>query len=55
VSQIIRYCSEFATILGVLSYVIFQQGDEMKNQGVCAFLKQLVNEFHVANVDHVDD
>lgn len=42
VNRIIRYCSEVATIIGVLSYVIFQQGDEVKNQGLVAFLKQLV-------------
>ncbi|XP_039497702.1 uncharacterized protein LOC120455505 isoform X1 [Drosophila santomea] len=36
-----RYCAEFATLVGVLSYVIFQQGDEIKNQGLSAFLKQL--------------
>lgn len=43
VKKIIRYCCELATIAGVLSYVIFQQGDEVKNQGITAFLKQLVN------------
>lgn len=37
-----RYCAELATIAGVLSYVVFQQGDEIKNQGLSAFLKQLV-------------
>lgn len=45
VSTIIRYASECATLLGVLSYVIFQQGDEIKNQGLSAFLKQLVSAF----------
>ncbi|ALC48690.1 iav [Drosophila busckii] len=39
-----RYCAELATIAGVLSYVIFQQGDEIKNQGLSAFLKQLVSK-----------
>ncbi|XP_055912069.1 uncharacterized protein LOC129946068 [Eupeodes corollae] len=39
--NILRYCAEIATIAGVLSYVIFQQGDEVKNQGLSAFLKQL--------------
>lgn len=39
-----RYCAELATIAGVLSYVVFQQGDEIKNQGLSAFLKQLVRE-----------
>lgn len=43
VKNIIRYGSEVATLIGVLSYVIFQQGDEIKNQGLPAFLKQLAN------------
>lgn len=41
--NIIRYCSEVVTLIGVLSYVIFQQGDEIKNQGLGAFMKQLAN------------
>lgn len=46
----IRYGSEVCTLLGVLSYVIFQQGDEIKNQGLAAFTKQLVridSNFHL--------
>ncbi|KAJ6638187.1 Nuclear transcription factor Y subunit gamma, partial [Pseudolycoriella hygida] len=39
----IRYGSEVCTLLGVLSYIIFQQGDEIKNQGLAAFTKQLVH------------
>lgn len=42
ITNMIRYFSEVATLIGVLSYVIFQQGDEIKNQGLPAFLKQLV-------------
>lgn len=42
ITNMIRYFSEVATLVGVLSYVIFQQGDEIKNQGLSAFLKQLV-------------
>lgn len=42
VKTVIRYCSEVATLMGVLSYVIFQQGEEIKNQGLAAFTKQLV-------------
>lgn len=42
VTSIIRYGSEVGTLIGVLSYVIFQQGHEIKNQGLSAFLKQLV-------------
>lgn len=41
VQTIIRYCCEVATIAGVVSFVVFQQGDEIKNQGLKAFLKQL--------------
>lgn len=46
ITNMIRYFSEVATLAGVLSYVIFQQGDEIKNQGLTAFLKQLVNNIH---------
>lgn len=42
IQDILRYCSEVATLIGVLSYVVFQQGDEIKNQGFAAFTKQLV-------------
>lgn len=42
ITNILRYISEVATLIGVLSYVIFQQGHEIKNQGFPAFLKQLV-------------
>lgn len=42
IREMIRYCSELATIFCVLSYVIFQQGDEIKNQGLSAFAKQMV-------------
>lgn len=38
---IIRYICECATIIGVVSFVVFQQGDELKNQGLKAFTKQL--------------
>lgn len=41
VQTVIRYCSEFATLAGVISFVVFQQGDELKNQGLKAFIKQL--------------
>lgn len=43
IRSIIRYTSEICTIMGVLSYVILQQGDEVKNQGLKAFLNQLSN------------
>lgn len=44
VTTIIRYISEVCTLIGVLSYVIFQQGDEIRNQGFSAFMKQLVTQ-----------
>lgn len=44
-TTVIRYSSEVGTLIGVLSYVIFQQGHEIKNQGFSAFLKQLVKNF----------
>ncbi|XP_035782462.1 uncharacterized protein LOC118461347 [Anopheles albimanus] len=37
----IRYGFEVATVMGVLSYVVLQQGDEIKNQGFFSFLKSL--------------
>ncbi|KAG8225946.1 hypothetical protein J437_LFUL005984 [Ladona fulva] len=38
--DIARYGFEIGTVLGVLSYVLFQQGGEIKNQGLVSFLKQ---------------
>ncbi|XP_026467661.1 uncharacterized protein LOC113371242 [Ctenocephalides felis] len=43
IKTLLRYVFEVATIMGVLSYVILQQGDEVKNQGMAAFLKQLTH------------
>lgn len=40
ITIIARYICEIGTVLGVLSYVIYQQGDEIKNQGLVTFLKQ---------------
>uniref|UniRef100_A0A6P7GQ50 Transient receptor potential cation channel subfamily V member 6 n=1 Tax=Diabrotica virgifera virgifera TaxID=50390 RepID=A0A6P7GQ50_DIAVI len=42
-TTIARYVAEVGTILGVLSYVIFQQGDEIRNQGLWTFLRQQSN------------
>lgn len=54
VQDIVRYCSEIATLIGVLSYVIVQQGDEIKNQGMAAYLKQLVNHHTlIFNLDNI--
>ncbi|KAL9703540.1 hypothetical protein quinque_007058 [Culex quinquefasciatus] len=36
-----RYGFEVATVMGVLSYVVVQQGEEIKNQGFISFLKSL--------------
>ena len=41
VQTIVRYICECATIAGVISFVVFQQGDELRNQGLNSFLKQL--------------
>lgn len=41
VQTVVRYICECATIVGVISFVVFQQGDELKNQGLKAFAKQL--------------
>lgn len=38
----VRLASELGTILSTLCYIILQQGDEIKNQGVAAYFKQLV-------------
>ncbi|XP_058444358.1 uncharacterized protein LOC131426000 [Malaya genurostris] len=38
-----RYGFEIATVMGVLSYVVLQQGDEIKNQGLISFIKSLSN------------
>ncbi|CAK1591096.1 unnamed protein product [Parnassius mnemosyne] len=40
----IRLASELGTILSTLCYIILQQGDEIKNQGVAAYIKQLIHE-----------
>lgn len=38
-----RLASELGTILSTLCYIILQQGDEIKNQGLVAYFKQLVS------------
>lgn len=45
IQDIVRYCFEIGTILNVLCYLGLQQGDEIRNQGLISFLKQLVNFF----------
>lgn len=50
ITMIARYCSEVVTLIGVLSYVIFQQGDEIKNQGLAAFTKQLVHYPYISYI-----
>uniref|UniRef100_A0A8D9AWS3 Transient receptor potential cation channel subfamily V member 6 n=1 Tax=Cacopsylla melanoneura TaxID=428564 RepID=A0A8D9AWS3_9HEMI len=42
--SVARFSFEIGTICGVVSYIIFQQGGEIKNQGFSSFLKQLKNE-----------
>ncbi|XP_032523722.2 uncharacterized protein LOC116775040 isoform X1 [Danaus plexippus] len=40
----IRLACELGTIISTLCYIILQQGDEIKNQGVVAYFKQLIHE-----------
>nr|QDR50962.1 Inactive transient receptor potential vanilloid [Heliconius melpomene] len=40
----IRLSTELGTIISTLCYIILQQGDEIKNQGVIAYIKQLIHE-----------
>lgn len=40
---IARYACEIGTLMGVLSYLVIQQGDEIRNQGFFTFLKQQSN------------
>lgn len=42
--SIARQGFEVATVLGVLSYVLVQQGGEIRNQGLISFIKQLVSK-----------
>lgn len=41
----VRLASELGTIVSTLAYIILQQGDELKNQGLVAYFKQLVRCF----------
>ncbi|XP_050436250.1 transient receptor potential cation channel subfamily V member 5 [Adelges cooleyi] len=42
--DVARYCFEGGTVAGVLSYLFFQQGGEILNQGLVGFLKQTFKE-----------
>lgn len=39
-----RFSAEIGSLLNVLSYVVIQQGNEIRNQGFMSFLKQQVSE-----------
>ncbi|XP_077283026.1 transient receptor potential cation channel subfamily V iav isoform X2 [Arctopsyche grandis] len=43
IRTVARYLCEIGTLVGVLSYVLLQQGEELKNQGLVAFVKQLTH------------
>jgi transient receptor potential cation channel subfamily V member 6 len=43
----IRLACELGTIASTLCYIILQQGDEIKNQGLVAYFKTLVRENRV--------
>lgn len=40
----VRLATELGTIVSTLCYIILQQGDELKNQGLVAYFKQLVSK-----------
>ncbi|CAK1543560.1 unnamed protein product [Leptosia nina] len=40
----IRLACELGTLLSTLCYIVLQQGDEIKNQGLIAYFKQLIHE-----------
>ncbi|XP_075985609.1 transient receptor potential cation channel subfamily V iav [Anticarsia gemmatalis] len=40
----LRLASELGTIASTMCYIILQQGDEIKNQGLVAYFKQLIHE-----------
>ncbi|KDR16309.1 hypothetical protein L798_10124, partial [Zootermopsis nevadensis] len=42
-NDLARYGFEIGTVIGVLCYVIVQQGEEIKNQGFWSFCKQLMH------------
>ncbi|VVC45404.1 Ankyrin repeat,Ankyrin repeat-containing domain,Ion transport domain [Cinara cedri] len=42
--DVARYCFEGGTVVGVLSYLVVQQGGEILNQGLVGFLKQTFKE-----------
>jgi hypothetical protein len=43
VTSLLRLGFEIATIMNCISYVVIQQGEEIKNQGLVSFIKQLVS------------
>ena len=47
----IRLASELGTLASTLCYIILQQGDELKNQGLVAYFKQLVSILGPAPLD----
>jgi len=55
VVDFVRYLFEVLTIINCVSYVVFQQGHEIKNTGLVSFTRQLVRDpakliFLVSNV-----
>jgi len=49
--DVARYCFEGGTVVGVLSYLIVQQGGEILNQGLVGFLKQTVKRICLIEVN----
>lgn len=44
VKDIIRLIFEAFTVLGCLSFIFIQQGEEIRNMGLASYLKQLVKQ-----------
>lgn len=42
-TAIARLCFELGTLLNCFSFIVFQQGNELKNQGLSGFVRQLVS------------
>jgi len=38
-----RYCFEIATVLGGISFIFIEQGEEIKNSGIGSFWRNLVS------------
>lgn len=44
--DVVRMIFECLTVIGCLGFIFVQQGEEIKNQGLGSYLKQLVQKFN---------